>query len=74
MCLDYSEKGKLTISIKEYRDNIINEFLEVIERTALTPAAYYLFQIRDEIEASKLDEESAISFHYAVAQLLFLNV
>ena len=45
----------------------------MIERTASTPASDYLFQIRDETEASKLDGERAISFHHAVAQLPFLS-
>ena len=42
--------------MKEYIDKIIDEFLEVIERTTSTLTADYLFQIRDETEASKLDE------------------
>ena len=45
----------------------------MIERTALTPAADYLFQIRDETEASKLDEERVIAFPHVVAQLNFLG-
>ena len=54
--------------MKEYIDKIIDEFPGVIERTASTPAVDYLFQIRDETEASKLDKDRASSFHHAAAQ------
>ena len=73
MCLDYSEKSKLKISMKEYIDKIIDEFPKVIDQTASTPAADYLFQIRDDTEASKLNEGRAIHFHHSIAQLLFLS-
>ena len=73
MHLDYSEKGKFKISINDYMDKIINEFPEVIKRTASTPAVDYLLQIRDETEASKLDEERANAFHCIFALLVFFN-
>ena len=70
ICLDYLKK--LKISVKDYKDKIINELPEVIKRTASTPAVDYLFQIKDKTEASKLDKERAITFHHMVAQLFFL--
>ena len=65
--------GKLKTSIKEYINKIIDEFPEVIERPTSTPVAEYLFQIRDETEASNSDGEMAISFHHAATQILFLS-
>ena len=71
--LELFKKGKLKITMKEYIDKIIDELSEMIERTASTPPANYLFQIRDETEASKLDEERAIVFHHIFTQLLFIS-
>ena len=53
MCWDYLDKGTLTILMKHYIDNIIDEFPEVIERTASSLVVDSLFQIRDNSEASK---------------------
>ena len=41
-------------------------------QTASTPAADYLFEVRDKKEAKKLPEEKSVQFHYVVAQLLFI--
>lgn len=52
--------------------NIENEFPEAITKASSTPAADYLFNVRDESEAKYLNEEQAMAFHRTVAQLLFL--
>ena len=68
------QKKENKISIEDFIDKIIDRFTEIIKRTALTQAANYLFQIRDKNKATKLDEERAITFCHAVAQLLFISV
>merc|ERR1712194_658146 len=52
---------------------ILEEFVEVIKKTAATPARDNLFQVRAEELAEQLPEELAVAFHHAVAQLLFLS-
>jgi hypothetical protein len=72
MDLDYSEKGKVKVSMIKYVKKIIHGFREVIEKTSASPASDHLFQVRDEAEAKLLPEEQADAFHTTVAQLLFL--
>ena len=73
MDMDYSEKGVLGVSMIPYVDSIIKEFPELIDKTSPTPAADYLFKIREDKDPDKLlDEERAMAFHRTVAQLLFL--
>ena len=38
-----------------------------------SPAAGYLFQVREEPDAKKLEEKRAIAFRHVVMQLLFLS-
>ena len=57
----------------KYIGNIIDEFPELINKSAKTPHTENLFKVRDESEAKFLDEEMARHFHHAVAQLLFLS-
>ena len=71
MQLDFSVDGKVSISMKEYIENIIKEFPENITGTSSTPAAEHLFKIREQ-DAKPLSEEKAGVFHTTVAQCLFL--
>eukprot|EP00804_Cyclotella_cryptica_P003532 CCRYP_002153-RB/>CCRYP_002153-RB protein AED:0.61 eAED:0.32 QI:0/-1/0/1/-1/1/1/0/615 len=71
MELDYSEEGKCRVTMSRYTKEVINGFPEVIEGTAATPAADYLFQTRE--DGKKLPEEQAAAFHRTTAQLLFLS-
>ena len=64
---------KVEVSMFEYLDKLIKEFPELITGSAASPAADYLFQVRDETEAKYLTEEQAVAFHHVVAQLLFLT-
>ena len=57
----------------KYIDGIIEDFPELINKSAKTPHTENLFKVRDESEAKFLDEELARQFHHAVAQLLFLS-
>ena len=74
MDLDWSVDGKVSISMIKYVYKILEDFIEVISRTAATPARANLFQVRAEELAEELPEELAIAFHHAVAQLLFLSL
>eukprot|EP00970_Alexandrium_tamarense_P015266 scaffold4923_cov115-Alexandrium_tamarense.AAC.1 len=73
MDLDYSEKGKVKVSMIKYVKKIIDGFPDMIEKTSASPASDHLFQVRDEAEAKLLPEEQADAFHTTVAQLLFLS-
>ena len=57
----------------KYLCKILEDFLENITKSSVTPAADYLFKIRDDEEVKKLPEDLAIAFHHTVAQLLFLS-
>jgi hypothetical protein len=72
MIFDYTQDGKVLVNQIEYIKSIIEDFPEEIKRTRTTPAADYLFTVRDESEAKKLPEEQAVYFHHAVAQLNYL--
>ena len=73
MDLDWSVGGKVTISMIKYVYKILEDFIEVIKKTASTPARDNLFQVRAGEVAEHLKEELAEAFHNAVAQLLFLS-
>ncbi len=58
----------------DYVKKVINGFVEDIHEKASTPAGENLFQVQQEEERVRLDEEHAQCFHSAVAQLLFVTV
>jgi hypothetical protein len=68
MVFDYSEKGKVKITMNNY----IEEVLELcqVSGTALTPAMENLFE--EDPNSTRLIERRAKSFHTYVAKLLFL--
>ncbi len=61
------------VTMMEYIKNIIKDFPEEIMETKTSPAANYLFMIRDLSLAKLLPEEQAMTFHLATAQHLFLS-
>jgi hypothetical protein len=69
MEFDYSCIGEVKISMQKYITKIIEEFPEEITSTSATPAADYLFVVRE--DGRKLNEEQATAFHHTVYQLLF---
>ena len=73
MDLNWSVGGKATIAMIEYVYKILEGFIEVIKKTAATPARDNLFQVRAEELAKHLPDELAVAFHHVVAQLLFLS-
>lgn len=72
MMIDYSEKGKVQVSMIEFIKKTIAAFPEEIISKSETPAADYLFRVREEGEAKYLEEERADMFHSVTAMLLFL--
>jgi hypothetical protein len=71
MELDYSISGKVKIKMIPYLEEMLNEFPDEITTTRTTPAAEYLFKVRD--DAPKLPEEQAMLFHRFVAKLVFVQ-
>ena len=53
---DFTEKGKVSIAMHKYLDNILKEFPEHIGTTATSPVADHLFHVRPDDEAQKLPE------------------
>ena len=74
MDLDYSDHGKVKISMKQFTKKILAEFLDPLEKIANSPAGDTLFHVRDSDDPRRrpLTEERAQTFHRTVAQLLFL--
>ena len=70
--MEFCEDGVLEVSMLKYLNNVIEDFPEIIRVRAATPAHDKLFEIRDDEEAKKLNEEQALAFHHTVAQLLFM--
>ena len=73
MDMDWSKDGKVTISMSKYLFQILEEFIDKITKTSVTPSADYLFKIREKCDAAQLPEELAVIFHHTVAQLLFVS-
>lgn len=70
MELDYSVPGQLRVTMIPFLQEMLAEFPEEITQTRTTPAADYLFRVRD--DAPKLPEEQAQLFHRFVAKLVFV--
>ena len=64
--MEFCEDGALEVSMFKYLNNVIEDFPEIIHGRAATPAHDKLFEIRDDEEAKKLDEEQALAFHHTV--------
>jgi hypothetical protein len=76
MDLDYSEVGKVKISMEQFTRKAIDEFPEPLPKTAGTPADDNLFTVRDDDDPRRrpLDTKRVETFHRIVAMLLFLVV
>jgi Reverse transcriptase (RNA-dependent DNA polymerase) len=70
MELDYSQKGKVIISMKAYVQKLLDEAPEDMQGTIVSPATEHLFEVKE--AARKLDEGKAEFFHYMTPKLLFL--
>ena len=71
MCIDYTQKGKVKISMYDYIDKMLAELPSDMNRVSTTMAALHLFNVND--SAEKLDKNKAQLFHHLVAKLLYLS-
>jgi len=71
MCIDYTVKGKVKISMYDYIDKMLAELPSDMNGVSTTPAALHLFNVDD--SAEKLDEDNAQLFHHLVTKLLYLS-
>jgi hypothetical protein len=71
MNIIYNEDRTVTIDMVDYVKETIAEFPDNKEKTSITPAAAYLFEVDEECE--KLCSEKSVLFHKLVAKLLFLS-
>ena len=72
--IDYTQEGKVSMSMKKYIQEIIDEAPDDFSGTAPTPAANHLFEIETRTENMKLlSAEQKQTFHHITAQLLFLS-
>ena len=71
MCINYTTKGKVKISIHKYINKMFAELPSDMNGVSTTPAVLHLFNVDD--GAEKLDEERAQLFHHLVAKLLYLS-
>ena len=73
MTLDYSTPGEVKITMIPYVKEMVKLFeqYDPTEKTATTPAADHLFQVRD--DCADLSERQSTVFHNFVAKSLFLT-
>jgi hypothetical protein len=69
MTFNYAFEREVWINMCKYLSKVIEDFPEEIMGVSTTPAADYLFKVRE--DAKKLNEEQADIFHHTVYQLLF---
>ena len=74
MTLDYSEKGKLKLSMIPYLINLLKEFLEDLGALSATTTPDNVFKVRPEGDSRFLPEDQSHAFHHTVVQLLLLSV
>jgi hypothetical protein len=71
MTFDYAFEGEVRINMCKYLSKVIEDFPEEIMGVSATPAADYLFKVRE--DGKKLNKEQADIFHHTVYQLLFVQ-
>jgi hypothetical protein len=70
MMLDYSVPSKVTFTMHDYIENLLDEAPVDMEGTAATPAANSLFTVND--DAKKLDGAKSDQYHHLTMKLLYL--
>jgi len=70
MQLDFSQEGKVILSMTEYIKNILADAPDDMQGTASTPASSHLFDV-DPLSPN-LDSSTSEKFHHITAQLLYL--
>jgi len=70
MQLDFSQQGKVVLSMIEYIKNILADAPDDMQRTASTLASTHLFDVN--LSALNLDPNLSEKFHHVTTQLLYL--
>ena len=70
MRIIYNNDKSVTIDMKQYAKDAIDEFPELINKSGNTPATEHLFEVDE--NAQLLDKKEKEIFHRIVAKLLFL--
>ena len=70
MTLDYTIKGRVTLSMYEYINKMLMEMPTNMNGASKVPAMGHLFNINP--DTTKLQEDKAQLFHHLVAKLLYL--
>ena len=72
MQLDFSNKGKVVMTMRDYIDELIKEVPEdLLSGKASTPASNFLFNVNP--KCSKLGNETSVMYHHLTAKLLYLS-
>jgi hypothetical protein len=71
MKIDYSDRGKVKITMNEYINDMLNELPRDIDGVAASPASNHLFRTNNK-DPTLLSAEEGEMFHHNVAKLLFL--
>jgi hypothetical protein len=71
MDLDFTEPGKVKITMIPYLKGVIKDFPKEITVRAASLSAENLFTVREDQDREPLNESHALAFHHIVAQLLF---
>jgi len=70
MQLNFSQGGKVIVSMIEYIKNFLADTPANMQGTASTPASSHLFDVNP--LSPKLDSDASEKFHHITAQLLYL--
>ncbi len=54
--MEFNNDGTLEVSMITYQKNIIEQFPQVINKKAMSPAAEHLFMVRDKMETKMLQK------------------
>lgn len=60
MDVDWSKNGQVSIFMIKYPCKLLDDFIEDIRKSSVTPSADYLFKIRNAVDAMKLREQLAV--------------
>jgi hypothetical protein len=70
MKIDYSDRGKVKITMNEYIDDMLNKLPHGMDGVAASPASNHLFRTNNK-DPTLLSAEEGEMFHHNVAKLLF---
>ena len=68
--IEFTDDRKVVFRMDDFTDGILDEARDDMPRSAVTPAANYLFQVSE--DAKVLSNDDSDYFHHMVAKLLYL--